>query len=217
MKDRLSGPLQGTVWEGSNVVLVKVGEALVIGHYLCIIPFADCPSMECWGNISPITMFAWAIYSPVTSYKHKHLQIYSLILRSCLIRTNHLFVVKLFALASFNVVLMNYAESLLGNKPRPVSLTTNQSVIFQLTFAPPIRSAWSPWRRPLWIITVFVCSQTPLSPPAAAPARDHMNITINSISTTAHGDEDDEDDEDYHNNEDGCGGQWDGSHCWVGS
>lgn len=41
-----------------------------------------------------------------------------------------------------------------------------------------------------------------------------MDITIDSISTTA-GDEDDEDDEDY--NEEGYGGQWDGSHYWVGT
>lgn len=44
-----------------------------------------------------------------------------------------------------------------------------------------------------------------------------MNITINSISTAAHGDEDDEDDEDYNNNEDGRGGLWDGPHYWVGT
>lgn len=44
-----------------------------------------------------------------------------------------------------------------------------------------------------------------------------MDITINSISTTAHGDEDDEDDEDYNNNEDGYGAQWDGSRYWVGT
>lgn len=44
-----------------------------------------------------------------------------------------------------------------------------------------------------------------------------MDITMNSISTTAHADEDDEDDEDYNNNNDGRGGQWDGSHYWVGT